>query len=286
MTMLPHDEQVTAVFTDLFDRLVRHARRWGSTIQDAEDIAQDALLAAWRQGDPAKINAAFLTTVLKHLLWRRAGRAARRPKVEPLEHDVPREHGFGSPMDARDLLRAAETTVDDPENWRALQLAAEDLPAAVIAHRLGLATANAVNLRVSRSRRKLARIETQLREGTGRGHYAAGLAAFAVEHDGTETPLSAMPSRLYLDQDGCLSGTVRLEVDADRFAFGCVHLASDDDRDLVPSLPFPLAWQQSDAGTPRLALRAFLGTGQAAGLDPDGVECPPENARLFLFADC
>lgn len=99
----------TQDFTHLSKRALARARRFRRDPNEAEDLAQEALLAVWKQiqaGKEIEALEPYLMITLRHLAYR------KRSETEPLEETLP------------DTAATAETTLTCVAVWQAIK----DLP--------------------------------------------------------------------------------------------------------------------------------------------------------------
>jgi RNA polymerase sigma-70 factor (ECF subfamily) len=134
------------------------ARRYASDPSEAEDIAQDALLRAWRRRSTLR-DAARRDQWLAAIVRNEAFRQHARPRLNPTELIDVRE----GEEDARVLatvevadLQAAMGRLTERDRSLLEMRYREDLTQAAIAHRLGIAEGT-VKVRLHRARHRLRR---------------------------------------------------------------------------------------------------------------------------------
>jgi len=156
----PRDLLRTMVADDP-QRLRRRSMSLGVDRDDAEDVAQTALLRAWRSIEALEIPepgrmCSWLDAIARNVVIDLARQRARRP-VGELDDDVPDEASVSAQVEVRVILDNALAALRAlPEALRQpLLLAAVDgLSTAEIADRLGIEPATA-RQRISRARKAL-----------------------------------------------------------------------------------------------------------------------------------
>ena len=168
------------------DELVAHAafvrrvaRRLVGTAADADDVAQDALLALWQRGAPQTGRRAWLTAIVRNLArlsWRRDARRRQRERAAA-------RHEAGSMPDV--VLARAEwhrrlagevAHLPEPECTAIVLRYYDGLSAAEAARRLGVTPTTIRN----RCRRALSRMRAKLGERHGSAWMPALLALAAM----------------------------------------------------------------------------------------------------------
>jgi len=163
-----------AAFQLLFDhfapRVKGYLMRLGTSNAQAEDLAQDALLAVWRKAalfDPAKASASTWIFTIARNLRIDAIRRERRPELDP--EDPALQPGSARAADesvdwgqAEDRLRVALATLPD-EQSRIIELSfLSEKPHSMIARELGLPLGTVK----SRIRLAMARLRLALGDST------------------------------------------------------------------------------------------------------------------------
>ncbi|GAT71911.1 RNA polymerase ECF subfamily sigma factor [Microbacterium sp. HM58-2] len=163
---------LTSMITDEPQRLRRRGISLGVPIDDADDVAQLALLRAWRSietleaPEPGRV-CSWLDAIARNAAIDLARQRARRPDA-PLEEDVPGEESVAGAVEIRMLLDGALAALHAlPGTLREpLLLAVVDgLSTAEVAARLGIAPATA-RQRISRARKAM---NACRRSGMGEG---------------------------------------------------------------------------------------------------------------------
>jgi RNA polymerase sigma factor (sigma-70 family) len=100
------------------EKVVRHVLRFGSSRADAEDLAQEALLVAWRERDrfdPARSLDAWLYGIARNVYRNHARRARRSPVDERVEPDDAAPSGvpIGDVVALHRAIRALPETQQD-----------------------------------------------------------------------------------------------------------------------------------------------------------------------------
>ncbi len=100
------------------EKVVRHVLRFGSSRADAEDLAQEALLVAWRERDrfdPARSLDAWLYGIARNVYRNHARRARRSPVDERVELDDAAPSGvpIGDVVALHRAIRALPETQQD-----------------------------------------------------------------------------------------------------------------------------------------------------------------------------
>jgi RNA polymerase sigma-70 factor (ECF subfamily) len=137
---------------------LRFAYRFASNPSEAEDIAQDALLRAWRRRstlrDGERRNG-WLATIVRNEALRQHARARPEP-VATIESDAGAEDERVQAMIERADIDAALDRLDQRERQVIRLRYGEDLTQAAIARRLGIPEGT-VKVRLHRARAKLRR---------------------------------------------------------------------------------------------------------------------------------
>jgi len=140
------------------------ARRYTSNPSEAEDIAQDALLRAWRRRstlrDGARRNE-WLATIVRNEAFRQHARVRPEP-VEGIETGEGAEDDRIVSTIERADLHAALEQLDERDRQLLHMRYMEDLTQQVIARRLGLPDGT-VKVRLHRLRHKLRRVMAEAR---------------------------------------------------------------------------------------------------------------------------
>ncbi|WP_217181652.1 RNA polymerase sigma factor [Streptomyces sp. AC495_CC817] len=142
-------------------RLRRRSIALGVGIDDADDVAQTALLRAWRSIESLETPEAgrmcsWLDAIARNVVVDLARQRARRPQTA-LDDEVPDERGVASEVEVRVILDAALAALHalPPALREPLLLVVVDgLTTAQVADRLGIAPATA-RQRISRARRAM-----------------------------------------------------------------------------------------------------------------------------------
>jgi RNA polymerase sigma-70 factor (ECF subfamily) len=156
-------EGLEAVFAEVQPALLRMAEHMCGIRADAEELVQETFLRATLHGIPPEIRnvAAWLTTMLKHVIVDHCRKMQRRPSHEPitddhhgltqLEPDGPEpEWSSITVEDIRDALAAIELVYREVYRLRVF----EDLSYEQIAQQLGIPRVT-VGTRLNRARKKL-----------------------------------------------------------------------------------------------------------------------------------
>lgn len=152
-----------AVFAEVRPALLRMAEHMCGNRADAEDVLQETFLRATRHGIPADIRnvAAWLTTMLKHVIVDHCRKMKRRPSHEPitddhhgltqLDPDGPEPEWSSITVDqVREALEDIEPVYREVYRLHTF----EDLSYEQIAQRLGIQRVT-VGTRLNRARKKL-----------------------------------------------------------------------------------------------------------------------------------
>ena len=153
---------LTAMITDEPERLRRRGISLGVSPDDADDVAQSALLRAWRSiehlhaPEPGQM-CSWLDTIARNAAVDLARVRSRRP-ADALEDDLPDTASVAGEVEMRVILdRALEAIRDLPQSQREplLLTVVDQLSAPEIAERLNVAPAT-VRQRIARARKALA----------------------------------------------------------------------------------------------------------------------------------
>jgi RNA polymerase sigma-70 factor, ECF subfamily len=144
---------------------VRLARRYASDPGDAEDIAQDALLRAWRRRSTlrdASRRKEWLATIVRNEAFREHSKVRPEPvaELEVVEYDDEDETIFTA---ERAGLHAAIKGLNERDRMILLLRYGEDLTQQAIARRLGLPDGT-VKVRLHRLRHQLRKVLLEARE--------------------------------------------------------------------------------------------------------------------------
>jgi RNA polymerase sigma-70 factor, ECF subfamily len=144
---------------------VRLARRYASDPGDAEDIAQDALLRAWRRRSTlrdASRRKEWLATIVRNEAFREHAKVRPEPvaELEVAEYDDEDESTFTA---ERAGLHAAIKGLSERDRMILLLRYGEDLTQQAIARRLGLPDGT-VKVRLHRLRHQLRKVLIEARE--------------------------------------------------------------------------------------------------------------------------
>ncbi len=153
---------LTAMITDDPERLRRRSISLGVSLDDADDVAQTALLRAWRSiqhlhaPEPGQM-CSWLDTIARNAAIDLARQQSRRP-VGPLDEDVSDPRSVVGEVEMRVVLDGALQALHGlPEQLREplLMSVVDDLSAPQIAERLAITPASA-RQRIARARKALA----------------------------------------------------------------------------------------------------------------------------------
>jgi RNA polymerase sigma-70 factor (ECF subfamily) len=137
---------------------LRLAYRYASNPSEAEDIAQDALLRAWRRRstlrEPGRRNQ-WLGTIVRNEAFRQHSRTRPEP-IATLEMSEGMEDAQVTATVERADLHAALRELSDPERELLEMRYGDDLTQSTIARRLGIPEGT-VKVRLHRARNKLRR---------------------------------------------------------------------------------------------------------------------------------
>lgn len=137
---------------------LRIAYRYAKDPGEAEDIAQDALLRAWRRRSTlrdSRNRKQWLWAIVRNEAFRQYARPRPEP-VDTLEAEYGAEDELVLAMVERADLRAAISRLDERDQILVRLRYEEDMTQAAIAHRLGLPEGT-VKVRLHRVRAKLRR---------------------------------------------------------------------------------------------------------------------------------
>jgi RNA polymerase sigma-70 factor (ECF subfamily) len=148
---------------------VRLAYRYTSNSSEAEDVAQEALLRAWRRRSTlrdASRRKEWLGTIVRNEAFRLHARVRPDPVAEIEEKEGAEDERLVSTVERADLHAALERL--DERDRQLLHLRYdEDLTQQAIARRLGLPDGT-VKVRLHRLRHKLRRVMTEASESAPR----------------------------------------------------------------------------------------------------------------------
>src|SRR6218665_402145 len=150
---MSHDDRramLEAMVADDPQRLRRRSISLGVDLDDADDVAQTALLRAWRSVESLEMPApgamcSWLDSIARNVVIDLARQRARRP-MSDLDPDHPHEGSVATKVEVRVILDGALEALNGlPESLRdPLLLAVVDgLTTAQVAERLGIAPATA-----------------------------------------------------------------------------------------------------------------------------------------------
>jgi RNA polymerase sigma-70 factor, ECF subfamily len=132
------------------------AYRYASNPSEAEDIAQDALLRAWRRRstlrDSERRNQ-WLATIVRNEAFRQHARVRPDPTATIELHEGAEDEGVLAAVELADL-HAALAALSERDRRLLEMRYEEDLTQAAIAHRLGIPEGT-VKVRLHRARNKL-----------------------------------------------------------------------------------------------------------------------------------
>jgi RNA polymerase sigma-70 factor, ECF subfamily len=138
---------------------LRLAYRYASNPSEAEDIAQDAVLRAWRRRstlrEPERRNQ-WLATIVRNEAFRQHARLRPDPVATIEGHEGEEDERVIATAERADLQAALKHLSDRDRQLLELRYG-EDLTQAAIAHRLGIPE-NTVKVRLHRARNKLRRV--------------------------------------------------------------------------------------------------------------------------------
>lgn len=152
---------LTAMIAAEPDRLRRRSISLGVAPDDAEDVAQTALLRAWRsiehlhEPEPGRM-CSWLDAIARNAAADLARQRARRP-VAALDEDLPDDASVAADVEMRVILDGALDAIRGlPDSLREplLLSVVDELSAPEIAERLGITPA-AARQRISRARKSL-----------------------------------------------------------------------------------------------------------------------------------
>lgn len=140
---------------------IRLAYRYASNPSEAEDIAQDALLRAWRRRstlrDPGRRNQ-WLATIVRNEAFRQHARLRPNPTAAIEGQEGAEDERVVATVERADLHAALKRLND--RDRRLLELRyEEDLSQAEVAHKLGVPE-NTVKVQLHRARNRLLRAYT------------------------------------------------------------------------------------------------------------------------------
>ena len=137
---------------------LRLAYRYASNPSEAEDIAQDALLRAWRRRSTlrdAERRNQWLATIVRNEAFRQHARVRPAPTAAIEQQEGEEDEEVVAAVERADLHAALERLSE--RDRRLLEMRyEEDLTQAAIAHRLGIPEGT-VKVRLHRARSKLRR---------------------------------------------------------------------------------------------------------------------------------
>jgi len=137
---------------------LRFAYRYASNPNEAEDIAQDALLRAWRRRatlrEPGRRNQ-WLGTIVRNEAFRQHARVRPEPIATIETSEGAEDAQVTAAVELADL-HAALRQLSDPERELLEMRYSDDLTQSTIAHRLGIPEGT-VKVRLHRARNKLRR---------------------------------------------------------------------------------------------------------------------------------
>lgn len=134
------------------------AYRYASNPSEAEDIAQDALLRAWRRRSTLRDNERrnqWLATIVRNEAFRQHARVRPDPTSTLELHEGEEDEHVVAAVECADLY-AALAVLSEPDRRLLEMRYQEDLSQAAIAHRLGIPEGT-VKVRLHRARSKLRR---------------------------------------------------------------------------------------------------------------------------------
>lgn len=132
------------------------AYRYASNPSEAEDIAQDALLRAWRRRSTLRDSerrTQWLATIVRNEAFRQHARVRPDPTATIELHEGAEDEGVLAAVELADLHAALAALSDRDRTLLELRYE-EDLTQAAIAHRLGIPEGT-VKVRLHRARNKL-----------------------------------------------------------------------------------------------------------------------------------
>jgi RNA polymerase sigma-70 factor (ECF subfamily) len=147
---------------------VRLAYRYTSNPSEAEDIAQDALLRAWRRRSTLRDGSRrkeWLATIVRNEAFRQHSRVRPDPVAEIEAKEGVEDERIVSTVERADL-HAALKSLDERDRQLLRLRYGEDLTQQAIARRLGLPDGT-VKVRLHRLRHKLRRVMTEGKQPTG-----------------------------------------------------------------------------------------------------------------------
>ncbi len=144
---------------------MRLAYRYTSNPSEAEDVAQDALLRAWRRRSTLRDGSRrkeWLATIVRNEAFRLHARVRPDPVAEIEPKEGVEDERLVSTVERADL-RAALECLDERDQQLLRLRYTEDLTQQAIARRLGLPDGT-VKVRLHRLRHKLRRVMTEVRQ--------------------------------------------------------------------------------------------------------------------------
>lgn len=153
--------RLTAMITSEPRRLRQRSISLGVAVDDADDVAQTAVMRAWRSverlhsPEPGQM-CSWLDTIVRNAATDLARERARKP-IGALDDDVAAHLNIALEVEQRVILDGALQALNElPESLREplLLSVVDNVPAAEIAERLGIAP-SAVRQRIARARKSL-----------------------------------------------------------------------------------------------------------------------------------
>jgi len=138
---------------------LRLAYRYASNPSEAEDIAQDALLRAWRRRSTLRESDRrnqWLATIVRNEAFRQHARVRPDPSAAIEQHEGEEDRDVVAAVELADLHNALDCLSQRERELLEMRYQ-EDLSHAAIAHRLGIPEGTA-KVRLHRARNKLRRV--------------------------------------------------------------------------------------------------------------------------------